>query len=108
VRLKDVNHRREVDRIDAAGSVAVKREGSLATATTAELRNDTHLLILRDDRGLAEVVEEATGRSMRGRELTYDLTADRILTESVEGARTWITLTPDTKDGLPLDPPTRH
>ena len=108
VRLKEVNHRREVDRIDAVGSVSVKREGSLATAMTAELQNDTHLLILRDDHGLAEVVDEATGRSMRGRELTYDLTADRILTESVEGARTWITLTPDTKDGLPLDPPTRH
>jgi len=108
VRTKEIGRRREVDRIDASGSVSVKHAGSLATASTAEFRCGEHLLILRDDQGLAEVVDAATGHSMRGRELTYDLNGDRILTETSEGARTWITLTPDSKDGPSLDPQARH
>jgi lipopolysaccharide export system protein LptA len=88
--------------------VSVKHAGSLATASTAEFRCSQHLLILRDDQGLAEVVDAATGHAMRGRELTYDLSGERILTETSEGARTWITLTPEGKDGRSLEPQTRH
>jgi len=108
VHAKDVGRRREVERIDAQGSVSVKHGGSLATASTAEFRCAQHLLILRDDQGLAEVVDAATGHAMRGRELTYDLNGERILTETSEGARTWITLTPEGKDGPSLEPQTRH
>ena len=107
--LKEAGRRREMERIVAEGSVSVKHAGSLATAGTAEFLNDRNLLILRDDQGLAEVVDAKTGRSMRGRQLTYDLLGDRILTETSAGGRTWITLTPDNpKDGPPLEPPTRR
>jgi lipopolysaccharide export system protein LptA len=105
---KEVGRRREIDRVAAWESVSAKHAGSLATAATAELLCGQDVLILRDDAGLAEVVDAATGHSMRGRELTYDLRGERILTETSEGARTWITLTPDGKDGPSLGPQTRH
>jgi lipopolysaccharide export system protein LptA len=104
----DADGRRELVRLVATGSVAVKHGGSFGTARTAELLNDRSILVLRDEEGLAEVVETATGRSMRGRTLTYDLASDRIFTESVSGGRTWITLAPDGKDAPAVDPKTRH
>ena len=91
----------------ANGSVAVKRSGSYGTARSAEYLADQDLLILRDEEGLAQVVDVATGRTMRGRTLTFDLASDRILTES-DGGRTWITLTPESKDVPSVEPKTRH
>jgi lipopolysaccharide transport protein LptA len=99
---------RELSRIVATGSVAVKQAGSYGSARTAEYRAIEDVLVLEDDAGLAEVVDAATGRTMRGRTLTFDLAGDRILTESARGARTWITLTPDSKDAHPVEPKTRH
>ncbi|HXI02502.1 MAG TPA: LptA/OstA family protein, partial [Candidatus Saccharimonadales bacterium] len=106
--LKEADGRRDLDRIEASGSVAVKRAGSFGTARQATYRNAEDLLILRDEEGLAEVVDAATGRTMRGRTLTFDLAGDRILTESERGGRTWITLTPDSKDVPPVEPQTRR
>ncbi len=98
---------RELRRVEATGSVAVKRAGSYGTARSAEYLSDQDLLILRDEEGLAEVVDIPTGRTMKGRTLTFDLAGDRILTESV-GGRTWITLTPEGKDVPSVEPKTRH
>jgi LPS export ABC transporter protein LptC len=106
--LKEVEGHRELDHIEASGSVAVKRAGSFGTARHATYQGGEDLLILRDEEGLAEVVDAATGRTMRGRTLTFDLAGDRILTESERGGRTWITLTPDSKDVPAVEPQTRR
>jgi len=106
--LRSDGKRRDVERIEASGSVEVQWGGSTATAQTAQLLNDESVLILHDDDGLALVVDNATGRSMRGRTLTYDLAGDRILTESERGGRTWITLEPESKDAPSVEPKTRH
>lgn len=106
--LRRIGPRRDVERIEATGSVEVQWGGSTATAQTAHLLNDESVLILQDDDGLAEVVDNATGRSLRGRTLTYDLAGDRILTESERGGRTWITLDPESKDAPSVEPKTRH
>jgi LPS export ABC transporter protein LptC/lipopolysaccharide transport protein LptA len=109
VHLQEVAKRREVDRILAHGSVSARHETSYATATEGEYLAAKQILILRDAEGLAEVIDGPTGRSMKGRELTYDLAADRVLTETGPGGRTWITLTPDTSKGTPrVEPPSRH
>jgi LPS export ABC transporter protein LptC len=105
--LKDRPGRRDLDRILATGSVAVKRSGSYGSARIAEYHAVEDLLILSDEQGLAEVVDAATGRTMRGRTLTFDLAGDRILTES-DGGRTWITLKPEGKDAPSVEPKTRH
>lgn len=98
--------RRELARVLANGSVSARHAGAFATASAAEYLPDRQTLELKDENGLAEVVDSATGRSMKGRTLTYDLAGDRVLTEAAAGARTWITLTP----GGPraVEPPSRH
>jgi lipopolysaccharide transport protein LptA len=108
VTLKESAKRRDVDRIVAKGSVSARHEGSYATATEAEYLAAQQLLVLRDAQGLAEVVDGATGRAMRGRELTYDLAGNRVSTESGPGGRTWITVTPDAKGPARVEPPSRY
>ena len=99
---------RELDRIEADGSVAVKRDQAFGTARKAEYRASDDTLVLMDEAGLAEVVDSATGRTLRGQTLTFDLARDRILTESARGARTWITLKPEAKDVQSVEPKTQH
>ncbi|HKQ98718.1 MAG TPA: LPS export ABC transporter periplasmic protein LptC [Candidatus Polarisedimenticolia bacterium] len=110
VTLKESGKRREIDRIVAKGAVSARHEGSYATASEAEYLAEQQLLVLRDAQGLAEVVDGATGRAMRGRELTYDLAGNRVSTEAGPGGRTWITVTPDatTKGPARVEPPSRH
>jgi lipopolysaccharide export system protein LptA len=110
---KDDGKRRELDRVLAQGSVSAKHLTAFATAKSAEYTPDRHELVLHDEEGLAEVVDTATGRSMKGRKLTYDMDSDRVLTETSAGARTWIKMTPDVakpESGgkKPGEPPTRH
>jgi LPS export ABC transporter protein LptC/lipopolysaccharide transport protein LptA len=108
---RDGGKRRELSRVLANGSVSARHQGAFATSKAAEYNPERHELILRDEEGLAEVVDTATGRSMKGRRLTYDLDSDRVLTETSAGARTWIKMTPDgTKpEGMkPGEPPARH
>jgi LPS export ABC transporter protein LptC/lipopolysaccharide transport protein LptA len=92
---KDGGKGRALDRIVAQGSVSARHLGAFATAKTAEYNPGRHELVLHDEAGLAEVVDTATGRSMKGRTLTYDMEADRVLTENSAGGRTWIKMTPD-------------
>jgi LPS export ABC transporter protein LptC len=99
---------RVLDRIESRGSVAIKKGQSFGTARTALYRAGPDLLVLQDDEGLAEVVDAATGRTLRGRTLTFDLAGDRILTESAGGGRTWITLKPEGKDVQPVEPKIKH
>jgi lipopolysaccharide export system protein LptA len=108
VYFRKAERKREIDRVLARGAVSARHQGTYATATEGEYLADRQLLVLRDLQGLAEVVDGATGRSMRGRELTYDLAGDRVLTETGPGGRTWITVTPDSKEAPRLDPPSRH
>jgi lipopolysaccharide export system protein LptA len=99
--------RRELQRVLANGSVSARHAGAFATATAAEYLPDRQTLELTDENGLAEVVDSATGRSMKGRSLTYDLAGDRVLTEAAAGARTWITMTPGGPKAVE-PPPSRH
>ena len=99
---------RELDRILADGSVAVKRDQAFGTARTAEYQAADDILVMRDEAGLAEVVDAATGRTLRGQTLTFDLSEDRILTEPARGARTWITLKPEVKDVQSVEPKIKH
>lgn len=99
---------RTLERIEARGSVAIKKAQSFGTARTAEYDAGREMLVLEDEEGLAEVVDAATGRTLRGRTLTFDLAGDRILTESVRGGRTWITLKPEAKEAQPVEPKTKH
>ncbi len=99
---------RELDHVVATGSVAVKRDQAFGTARTAEYHAADDVLVLKDGEGLAEVVDAATGRTLRGKTLTFDLAGDRILTESARGARTWITLKPEAKDVQSVEPKTKH
>ncbi|MFQ5876100.1 MAG: LPS export ABC transporter periplasmic protein LptC [Acidobacteriota bacterium] len=105
--LMEEGGRRVLERIVATGSVAVKQGESFGTARRAEYLSREEVLILQDEEGLAEVVDAATGRTMRGRTLTFDLAGDRILTESATG-RTRITLTPEGKDIPSVEPKTPH
>jgi len=104
--LEDVDGRRSVSRIEARGSVAARQGGSYGTARLAEYRRREDVLILRDDEGLAEVVDSATGRSMRGRALTFNLAEETILGETAGGGRTWITLPPDDRKPRAGEPQT--
>jgi len=99
---------RELDRIEAYGSVAIKRDQSFGTAKTAVYHAADDMLILKDEEKLAEVVDTATGRTLRGQTLTFDLARDRILTESAHGGRTWITLKPEPKDAQSVEPKTKY
>jgi lipopolysaccharide export system protein LptA len=100
--------RRDLDRVIASGGVLVERAGSRGSSRTAEYRADQEILVLRDEDGLAEVVDTASGRIMRGRTLTFDLAGDRILSEPASGGRTWITLTPESKDVSSVEPKTHR
>ena len=99
---------RTLDRIEARGSVAIKKAQSFGTAGSALYQAGRDTLVLEDEEGLAEVVDAATGRTLRGRTLTFDLAGDRILTESERGGRTWITLKPEAKEVQPVEPKTKH
>jgi len=104
--LEDVDGRRSVSRIEARGSVAARQGGSYGTARLAEYRRREDVLVLKDDEGLAEVVDSATGRSMRGRALTFNLAEETILGETAGGGRTWITLPPDDRKPRAGEPQT--
>jgi LPS export ABC transporter protein LptC len=99
---------RTVERIEAREAVAIRQGRSYGTAQVADYSVRDDLLVLRDEGGLAEVVDGATGRVLRGRALTFDLAGDRILTETARGGRTWITLKPDAKDVQPVEPKTSY
>jgi lipopolysaccharide export system protein LptA len=104
--LEEIEGRRSVSRIEARGSVAARQGGSYGTARLGEYRRREDLLILRDDEGLAEVVDSTTGRSMRGRVLTFNLAEETILGEGAGGGRTWITLRPEDRNTRPGEPQT--
>ncbi|HEU4401793.1 MAG TPA: LPS export ABC transporter periplasmic protein LptC [Candidatus Polarisedimenticolia bacterium] len=106
--LKEREGQRDLDRIEAHGSVAVKRGDAFGTGHEAEYQAEGQILILKDPDGLAEVVDRATGRTLKRRTLTFDLAGDRVLTETGSGGRTWITLKPAAKEVQPVEPKPSH
>lgn len=100
--------RRRVTRILAEGSV---RFSHLTNSGTADRLNYTPadgLAEMQQDAGLAEVVDRTNGRTLRGKTLTFDTKGNRVLTETMEGGRTWITLSPKDKDGRGLESKIGH
>jgi len=100
--------RRTVDRVLAEGGVRfshLANTGSADHLTYAPLRQ---LAEMRQDAGLAEVVDQTNGRVLRGKTLTFDLAGNRVLTETTEGGRTWISLSQKDKDGRGLEPKIGH
>jgi len=105
--LTDRAGSRELDRILASGSVAVKRDQAFGTARTAEYRAADDLLVLQDGEGLARWwMPRPAGPC--GQDVDIRSGGDRILTESARGARTWITLKPEAKDVQSVEPKTKH
>jgi LPS export ABC transporter protein LptC/lipopolysaccharide transport protein LptA len=69
---------------------------------------DQELAELQQDAGLAEVVDHTNGRTIKGKTLKFDLKGNRVLTESSDGGRTWITLNPKDKETPGLEPKIGH
>jgi hypothetical protein len=63
---------------------------------------------MQQDAGLAEVVDHTSGRTLRGKTLRFDMKGNRVLTETSDGGRTWITLNPKEKDTPALEPKIGH
>jgi hypothetical protein len=53
-------------------------------------------------------VDHTNGRTLRGKTLTFDTKGNRVLTETTEGGRTWITLNPKDKDTRALESKIGH
>jgi lipopolysaccharide export system protein LptA len=90
--------RRRVTRILSEGEVRFTHLANTGTADRLVYFPDQDLAEMQTDAGLAEVVDRATGRTLKGKTLQFDLKGNRVLTERSDGGRTWITLDPKKKD----------
>ncbi len=99
---------RRVTRILAEGSVRFNHLTNSGTADRLIYTPDDGLAEMQKDAGLAEVVDRTTGRTLRGKTLTFDTRGNRVLTETMEGGRTWITLNPKDKDSRGLESKIGH
>ena len=90
--------RRRVTRILSEGDVHFTHLANTGTADRLVYFPDQDLAEMQTDAGLAEVVDRATARTLRGKTLQFDLKGNRVLTETSDGGRTWITLDPKKKD----------
>ena len=100
--------RRRVARLLAEGSVRFTHLANSGTGDRLIYTPGDGLAEMQQDAGLAEVVDRTNGRILRGRTLTFDTKRNRVLTETMEGGRTWITLSPKDKDGRGLEPKIGH
>lgn len=99
VRLSDPDAgRRRVETVQATGSARFRHLDNVGKADRLTYTPATHLAEMHQDAGLAEVVDQINGRTLRGKTLTFDLNANRVLTEQTVGGRTWIKLNPKDED----------
>ena len=90
--------RRRVTRILSEGGVHFTHLANTGTSDRLVYFPDQDLVEMQTDAGLAEVVDRASGRTLKGKTLQFDLKGNRVLTERSDGGRTWITLDPKKKD----------
>jgi len=85
------------DRMEAEGSVEVRDAGRIGRGDRLEIDLTQDRLVLRGVGREATIQDETARQVVRGRTLTMDRSGDRILVESEQGGRTWITLPPRQK-----------
>ncbi|HEU5180397.1 MAG TPA: LptA/OstA family protein [Candidatus Polarisedimenticolia bacterium] len=90
--------RRKVTRILSEGDVHFTHLANTGTSDRLVYFPDQDMAEMQTDAGLAEVVDRASGRTLKGKTLQFDLKGNRVLTERSDGGRTWITLDPKKKD----------
>ncbi len=90
--------RRRVTRILSEGDVHFTHLANTGTSDRLVYFPDQDMAEMQTDAGLAEVVDRASGRTLKGKTLQFDLKGNRVLTERSDGGRTWITLDPKKKD----------
>ena len=90
--------RRRVARILSEGDVHFTHLANTGTSDRLVYFPDQDMAEMQTDAGLAEVVDKASGRTLKGKTLQFDLKGNRVLTERSDGGRTWITLDPKKKD----------
>ena len=95
--------RRSVTRVVAEGTVRFTHLTNTGSADRLIYTPGNDMAEMQRDAGLAEVVDRTNGRTLRGKTLTFDMKGNRVLTETVEGGRTWITLNPKDKDTRGLE-----
>jgi len=100
--------RRRVTRVLADGMVRFTHLPNSGTSDHLVYTPDDGMVEMRQDAGLAEVVDHTNGRILRGKTLTFDTKGNRVLTETIEGGRTWITLNPKDKDTRALESKIGH
>ncbi len=100
--------RRRVTRVLAEGTVRFLHLANSGTADRLNYTPGDGLAEMQQDAGLAEVVDHTNGRILRGKTLMFDTKGNRVLTERMEGGRTWITLSPKDKDRRNLEPKIGH
>jgi lipopolysaccharide export system protein LptA len=99
---------RKVTRVLAEGSVRFTHLTNSGTSDRLVYTPEDGLAEMQRDAGLAEVVDHTNGRTLRGKTLTFDMRGNRVLTETMEGGRTWITLNPKNKDTRGLESKIGH
>jgi LPS export ABC transporter protein LptC len=100
--------RRKVARVLADSMVRFTHLTNSGTSDHLVYTPDDEMVEMRQDAGLAEVVDHTNGRILRGKTLTFDTKGNRVLTETTEGGRTWITLNPKDKDTRALESKIGH
>ncbi len=100
--------RRTIARVQAEGSVRFNHLANSGTADRLLYFPDRETAEMQQDAGLAEVIDQTNGRILRGKTLTFDLKGNRVLTETKEGGRTWITLNSKNKDTRGLESKIGH
>ena len=100
--------RRRISQVLAEGNARFSHLTNSGTADRLTYFPDQDLAELQQDAGLAEVVDHTNGRTIKGNTLKFDLKGNRVLTESSDGGRTWITLNPKDKETPGLEPKIGH
>jgi lipopolysaccharide export system protein LptA len=100
--------RRKVLRVLAEGGVRFNHLTNSGKSDRLVFIPDQDLAEMQQDAGLAEVVDHTNGRTLRGKTLRFDMKGNRVLAETSDGGRTWITLNPKEKDTPALEPKIGH
>ncbi len=100
--------RRRIRQVLAEGHARFSHLTNSGAADRLTYFPEQELAELQQDAGLAEVADLTSGRTIKGKTLKFDLKGNRVLTESSDGGRTWITLNPKDKETPGLEPKIGH